>query len=309
MDKNEFSNGEQYFLAPGERVEVTAEELASQRRTPQLVKELIESLYRDKVDLKHFIQAYQLIQDNHITVKGARRVPSDTGRQLIVKLYDTIEPYRSLLLETNDHGPYPSREVYDLRCAMVDIIRMYDEYCAAIRDLIVPPMPQQAPATLAPTALPTAIPNDSAVANEPVTDDAVEEEEETAPAGQTADFSDMRIFTPVTEYNMSALYQFLIDEHVVVGVDEKQFADCINQANIKPLWETTESKNLFKLFVHTLKEYYKETYMQRSRVNPEWFLVCCDSIDVTAEYMGKMHFPKKDTRVKFCENMKDSIKP
>lgn len=83
---------------------MTAEELASQRRTPQLVKELIESLYRDKVDLKHFIQAYQLIQDNHITVNGARRVPSDTGRQLIIKLYDTIEPYRSLLLETNDHG-------------------------------------------------------------------------------------------------------------------------------------------------------------------------------------------------------------
>ena len=104
MDKNEFSNGEQYFLVPGERVEVTAEELASQRRTPQLVKELVESLYMDKVDLKHFIQVYQLIQDNHITVKGVRRVPSDTGRQLIVKLYDTIEPYRSLLLETNDHG-------------------------------------------------------------------------------------------------------------------------------------------------------------------------------------------------------------
>ena len=145
MDKNEFSNGEQYFLAPGERVEVTAEELASQRRTPQLVKELIESLYRDKVDLKHFIQAYQLIQDNHITVNEARRVPSETGRQLIIKLYDTIEPYRSLLLETNDHGPYPAREVYDLRCAMVDIIKMYDEYCVAIRDLIVPPTPQQSP--------------------------------------------------------------------------------------------------------------------------------------------------------------------
>lgn len=168
MDKNEFSNGEQYFLAPGERVEVTAEELASQRRTPQLVKELIESLYRDKVDLKHFIQAYQLIQDNHITVKGARRVPSDTGRQLIVKLYDTIEPYRSLLLETNDHGPYPAREVYDLRCAMVDIIRMYDEYCAAIRDLIVPPMPQQAPPTLPPAASSTAVPTGE------VSDDAAE---------------------------------------------------------------------------------------------------------------------------------------
>ena len=145
MDKNEFSNGGQYFFDPGERVEVTAEELATQRRTPQLVRELIENLYMDKVDLKHFIQAYQLILDNHITVKGTRRVPSDTGRQLIIKLYDTIEPYRSLLLETNDHGPYPSREVYDLRCAMVDVIRMYDKYCAAIRDLIVPPTPQQSP--------------------------------------------------------------------------------------------------------------------------------------------------------------------
>ena len=168
MDKNEFSYGEQYFLAPGERVEVTAEELASQRRTPQLVKELVESLYRDKVDLKHFIQAYQLIQDNHITVNGARRVPSETGRQLIIKLYDTIEPYRSLLLETNDHGPYPAREVYDLRCAMVDIIRMYDEYCSAIRDMIVPNMPQQAPPTLAPDASPTAVPTGD------VSDDAAE---------------------------------------------------------------------------------------------------------------------------------------
>ncbi len=168
MDKNEFSNGEQYFLAPGERVEVTAEELASQRRTPQLVKELIESLYRDKVNLKHFIQAYQLIQDNHITVNGARRVPSETGRQLIIKLYDTIEPYRSLLLETNDHGPYPAREVYDLRCAMVAIIRMYDEYCSGIRDLIVPPMPQQAPPTLAPAASSTAVPTGE------VSDDAAE---------------------------------------------------------------------------------------------------------------------------------------
>jgi len=297
------------YIIPVEPYELTADEIEAQLRNYKLILVLMDRLADDGVDENYIIQAYQLVRDNHTSQKGKRRVPSDKGRELIITLYDIIAQYRDDVMQTRDFGPYPSREVYDLRCAMVDIIRMYDEYCAAIRDLIVPPMPQQAPATLAPTALPTAIPNDSAVANEPVTDDAVEGEEETAPAGQTADFSDMRIFTPVTEYNMSALYQFLIDEHVVVGVDEKQFADCINQANIKPLWETTESKNLFKLFVHTLKEYYKETYMQRSRVNPEWFLVCCESIDVTAEYMGKMHFPKKDTRVKFCENMKDSIKP
>ena len=169
MDKNEFSNGEQYFFEPGERVEVTAEELATQRMTPQLVRELIERLYKDKVDLRYFIQAYQLILDNYITVRGTRRVPLDTGRQLIIKLYDTIEPYRSLLLGTNDHGPYPSREVYDLRCAMVDIIRMYDEYCAGIRDLIVPPMPQQATTTLAPATPPTAMPTEIATPDKPVT--------------------------------------------------------------------------------------------------------------------------------------------
>lgn len=146
------------FWAPGESVEVTAEELQSQQRTLQLVEKLIEYMLRDKVDVKHLIQAYQLILDNHITIKGTRRVPSDIGRQLIIRLYDIIEPYRSLLLQTNDHGLYPTREIYDLRCAMYDIIKMYDKFCSNIRDVIVPPIPQQAPQTPAPDALPSAKP-------------------------------------------------------------------------------------------------------------------------------------------------------
>lgn len=148
------------FWAPGESVDVTAEELKSQQRTLQLVEKLIEYLVRDKVDVKHLIQAYQLILDNHITVKGTRRVPSDTGLQLIIRLYDIIEPYRSLLLQTNDHGLYPTREIYDLRCAMYDIIKMYDKFCSNIRDVIVPPTPHQMPLTSAPDAPPTAAPTE-----------------------------------------------------------------------------------------------------------------------------------------------------
>ncbi len=298
-----------YNVVPVEPLELTADEYKAQLKNYKLILVLMNRLADDGVDENYIIKAYQLVRDNHTTLKGKRRVPSDKGRELIITLYDKIADYRDDVMQTRDFGPYPSQDVYELRCAMVDIIMMYDEYCAAIRNLIVPPMPQQAQQTLAPAASPTDIPKDSAAANEPVTSDAVEEEEDTAPAGQTTDCSDMRIFTPVTEYNMSALYQFLTDEHVVVGVDEKQFADCINQANIKLLWETTESKNLFKLFLHTLKRYYQATYQQRRRDNPEWFLVCCESIGESTEYMGKMYFPKEETRVKFCENLKDSIKP
>ena len=284
MDKNEFSNGEQYFLAPGERVEVTAEELASQRRTPQLVKELVESLYRDKVDLKHFIQAYQLIQDNHITVIGARRVPSETGRQLIIKLYDTIEPYRSLLLETNDHGPYPAREVYDLRCAMVDIIRMYDEYCAAIRDLIVPPVPQQAPPAQVYDSTPSASVSTNAASDdgasiEFVAGETVDETDGALPVGQVTDFSHMRSFTPRVAFDMASLYTFLVDEGVIVNIDEKLFIDCISHAHVNELWEIAGKLRKRNLMQHFFKLLAQGWYSK------EWISTCAANLNKDVKHI------------------------
>lgn len=131
-----------YYFFPAEQVDLTAAEVVARHRTMKLVPSLMDRLANDGVDMNYIIKAYQLVHDNHTTQKGKRRVPSDKGRELIIALYDKIADYRDDLMQTSDYGPYPSRAVFNLRCAMVDIIKMYDEYCAAIRDLIVPPAQQ-----------------------------------------------------------------------------------------------------------------------------------------------------------------------
>ena len=157
-----------YYFFPAGPVDLTAADMAAQHRTMKLVPSLMDRLANDGVDMNYIIKAYHLVRDNHTSQKGKRRVPSDKGRELIIALYDKIADYRDNVMQTSDYGPYPSQVVYDFRCAMVDIIRMYDEYCAGIRDLIVPPMPQQVPTTLAPDASPTAVPTGD------VSDDAAE---------------------------------------------------------------------------------------------------------------------------------------
>ena len=166
-DGGDGSPGGFYFF-PAEQVDLTAAEVVARHRTMKLVPSLMDRLANDGVDMNYIIKAYHLVRDNHTSQKGKRRVLSDKGRELIITLYDKIADYRDDVMQTSDYGPYPSRVVYDFRCAMVDIIRMYDEYCAGIRDLIVPPMPQQAPTTLAPDASPTAVPTGD------VSDDAAE---------------------------------------------------------------------------------------------------------------------------------------
>jgi hypothetical protein len=149
-----------YNVIPVEPHELTADEYKAQLRNYELILVLMNRLASDGVDENYIIKAYQLVRDNHTSQKGKRRVPSDKGRELIITLYDTISQYRDDVVQTRDFGPYPSEAVYDLRCAMLDIIKMYDEYCAAIRDLIVPPMPQQTLSPLVPDATMTDAPTD-----------------------------------------------------------------------------------------------------------------------------------------------------
>ena len=168
-DGSDGSPGGYYFFSAGP-VDLTAADVAAQHRTMKLVPSLMDRLANDSVDMNYIIKAYQLVRDNHTSQKGKRRVPTDKGRELIIALYDKIADYRDDVMQTSDYGPYPSHTVYNLRCAMVDIIRMYDEYCAGIRDLIVSPMPQQAPTTLAPAAPPTAMPTEIAAPDKPATE-------------------------------------------------------------------------------------------------------------------------------------------
>ncbi len=116
----------------------------------------------------------------------------------------------------------------------------------------------------------------------------------------------IKVFKPYTAFDMSGLYRFMRDEGIVDGVNEKQFTECIKQANIKPLWDITKSKNMFKLVLQGLKWYYQDTYERRGRKNPTWYLKCCDSIGQTPLDMGRMNIPK-DKRVKFCEKLRGSI--
>lgn len=70
------------------------------------------------------------------------RAPNHEERDRIINLYVDIEPYRSFIVQTSDYGPYPSEYDFIIRCTLLDIIKMYDEYCADIHDLIVSPAPQ-----------------------------------------------------------------------------------------------------------------------------------------------------------------------
>ena len=259
---------------------------------PKMLAQIRQHFEEDGIDERELIMWFEEFKRKYCERRGHRLAPTPTGAKMVKLAYQHLAPYREMVV-TMSYTEYEVRkmpELYRIYEVMSGIMDIFDNYCIDDSEL-------------------ENLFNEGVNPNEPVTSDAVEEEEDTAPVGQTTDFSHMRSFTPVTEYNMSGLYQFLVDEQVIVGVDEKQFADCINQANIKPLWETTKSKNLFKLFLHTLKRYYQDTYQQRRKDNPKWFLVCCESIDLTTEYMGKMNFPKEDTKVKFCENLKDSVQP
>ena len=120
------------------------------------------------------------------------------------------------------------------------------------------------------------------------------------------DFSQMNSYTPITVFDMSALYSFLLTEGVIDDVDEQKFADCIVSANIKPLWETSPSKNTLKLVLSVLKEYYQDNIQKRKRINPSWYLHCCESVNMSAQDMSKMNI-KKLKRDNFCREMKKNI--
>ena len=126
-----------------------------------------------------------------------------------------------------------------------------------------------------------------------------------AAAGIDSDNTVIRTLTPVTRYNISELHRLLVDEGIIVGIDERQFADCINQANIKPLWEKC-SKNRLKLVLKELKWYYQDPQQRKRKIYPTWYLECCESINMTTQDMGRMRIDKK-ARVKFCEKMKSRI--
>lgn len=89
-----------------------------------------------------------------------------------------------------------------------------------------------------------------------------------------SDFSHMKSFKPTIEFDMSALYSFLIDENVI-DVDEELFANCISHANVNELWECEHAvknrkHNLLQCLFKMLKDYYPE----------KWIYKCAENLNV-----------------------------
>lgn len=92
------------------------------------------------------------------------------------------------------------------------------------------------------------------------------------PEPQHTDFSHMKSFKPTVEFDMSALYSFLIGEGVIDDIDEELFADCISHANINELWKCEhavkkQKHNLLQCLFKMLKDYYPEKWIDKCAEN------------------------------------------
>ena len=105
---------------------------------------------------------------------------------------------------------------------------------------------------------------------------------ETSPE-TSPDFSHTNSFTPTIEFDMSALYSFLIKEEVISGVDEALFSNCISHAHVNELWGNGVISKL-KLVIH---------HLQQNHYPQEWFDEICNNLGMTRKDMGKFNVPKR----------------
>lgn len=89
------------------------------------------------------------------------------------------------------------------------------------------------------------------------------------------DYSRMNSYTPTKgfEFDVSALYEFLVAEGVIDGIDEKLFANCITHAHINVLWQKGEKlrkRNILQCLFKILMQRYPDT----------WIAKCAENLDV-----------------------------
>ena len=145
FQKNKFSIVDDDFVfksssVPAENNAATAESLG---HTLYILQDIRCHLSQMGMHDEVFVILYQSVIDNCIERQGMSLVPSVEGRKKIVDLYDLIEPCRPRVEQLSATSPFSSEDDCLLYWAAAGTIKMYDEYCAAIRDLIVPLTPQQ----------------------------------------------------------------------------------------------------------------------------------------------------------------------
>ena len=117
--------------------------VASLHHSQHCLQELRSHLLQNGINNDILVILYQSILDNNMVRQGMRLVPSAEGLERIIDLYDEIESCRSIIMQVNETGPFRSEDDSLLYWVAYGIIKMYDDYCAGIRELIVPPTTQQ----------------------------------------------------------------------------------------------------------------------------------------------------------------------
>lgn len=183
---------------------------------PKMLAQLRQHFSDDGIDEKELLQGFEEFKRKYCEQRGHRLAPTPTGAKIIKLVYDEITSYREMteIMGDLEYEVKKLPELYSIYEALHSIIDIYDNYCLDL-DEILESNPSQTASTVA-AGDRNIVPAD---AGEGV--GAAGEEKYAATKVSTTDFSHMRSFTPETAFDMSALYQFLVDEHVVVGVDEK----------------------------------------------------------------------------------------
>lgn len=97
---------------------------------------------------------------------------------------------------------------------------------------------------------------------------------EPRPKISTPDFSLMNTIDPTVNFDIAALYSFLISEGVIKDIDIHLFSECITHAHINLLWDISgklrERNRLQCLFKMLGSEYYPK----------QWINKCANNLDV-----------------------------
>ena len=82
----------------------------------------------------------------------------------------------------------------------------------------------------------------------------------------------MESYTPTIEFDMSALYSFLIDEGVIRDIDFDLFSNCITHAHINEIWDckytiNCRKRNLLQSVFKMVAEYYPDKWIEACAAN------------------------------------------
>lgn len=99
------------------------------------------------------------------------------------------------------------------------------------------------------------------------------------PGDEITDFSRLYTYPIKIPFDISALYEFMIDEGVIKSVDLELFTKCIKHAHIAKLWENG-TRYKIKWVMHHLKRHFSRS----------WFDAICASVELDRASMGKFNY-------------------